>query len=467
MATIDLPNELWFELFQFLPLNALAKVHAVSSRFHDISHSLFFRDFRLDPDQHKPSTGTFRRRLALYSSAPIAQHVRKLVVSFQFGRWLRMNNEPLLTSLNSSNPLVVPLLESLPNFSNLRILEIYFRLESEVHFANLGLQGLPNLQELHVHGGALYSPPTALAAKISVSHFSFSAIPGFHFERSGLGHVLGLRRSFLSMLDPETLCSLTLSPSYDCSPAAWLSADRTIFRSFRKLSSITIGCDGPFIGPVHEFLAELPGLRDLTLRGDYRAYNRFSPGAVSLTRELQSYTGPFEYIPIFLPRTACTRLSIDQYCAPDELYNALEKTECTSSVTDLSLVIHIAELAEWAALAHTLFTLFAHLERLRIRISDVPRDEDWDMLDRSVDADMFDVGALSDLPTILATLLSAPAALSHAVVEWDLCCCTMCLLPSLEDWEEEILVAREVSGVRSPASNIRESAPVYAAPEKE
>ncbi|KAJ6559866.1 hypothetical protein B0H19DRAFT_1260550 [Mycena capillaripes] len=426
----DLPNELWFEIFQNLPRDALCNVHAVSSLFHDISHPLFFRDFNLDPDQHDPDE--FIRRLDMYSSAPIAHFVRKLSISFQFGRWFRTRGDRCLTALNSPNPLIVPLLHSIPKFQSLRILECIFRYDSEVHFANLGLQALPHLEELRMHGGALYcprtSPPSPTATKIRVAHFTFTAIPGIRLDRRG-----ETPRSFLSMLDPETLRSLTLSPSYDCSPGAWLAYDRDIFATFRKLRTVTIGCDGPFLRQIHDFLVQLPALQELTLSGEFRRYTEFaSPPEQTLATTLQSYTGPCEYIPVFLPGTACVRLAINACCTPEELRSTLEATPCTQAVTDLSLQFALTGVCAWtASQAHALFALFPRLETLWLGISDAPLDDDdLDVFDA---AETFDPAALSDLPDSLSAALRAAGTLTQAAVEWDLACDTVCMLPDLHD----------------------------------
>ncbi|KAF8162199.1 hypothetical protein K438DRAFT_302134 [Mycena galopus ATCC 62051] len=426
-AEADLPNELWFEIFKNLSRDALCRVHRVSSLFHDISHALFFRDFTLDPDRHDLSSDEFIERLNMYSSVPIAKHVRRLSVSFQFGRWFRRSG-PLVTALDSPTPLLVPLLESIPSFQNLRVLECSFRFNSEVHFADIGLQALPGLQELRIHGGKLFCPRIPPASKIRVTHFTFTAIPGIALERRRESET---PRSFLSMLDPETLCSLTLSPSYDCSPAAWLAYDCDLFANFRNLTSVNIGCDGPFLRQVHGFLAALPALQHLTLTGDYRRYTEFAPTpGESLSRGLQSYTGPCEYISMFLSETACARLTINACCTPDELCHALEDTPCTSAVTDLSMCLSLAGVCDWTAPVR-FFPLLPRLSTLRIGISDSPLDDDdLDVFDA---AEVFDPAALSDFPDILGAVLRAPVELTQAVIEWDLHYETMGMLPAFDE----------------------------------
>ncbi|KAJ7646014.1 hypothetical protein DFH06DRAFT_581527 [Mycena polygramma] len=429
--SFELPTELWFEIFRNLPSSALCSLHAVSPLFHAITHPMFFRNLTLDPDQH-PEHET-EERLEMYTSDSIVKHVRSLSVSFQFGCW--SSQSAFSTALDSPCPLVAPLLLSIPRFKHIRLLECLFRFDSEVHFAHLGLETLPHLDELRMHGGALYCP-TSLPppAKIRVTHFAYTAIPGI-----GPTHRHDTCRSFLSMLDPDALCALTLSPSNDSSPGAWLSSDRELYPTFRNLRSVSIGCDGPFLRPVHEFLAALPALRSLTLHGRYRRITEFAPEpGVVLRRGLRSYTGPCEYIPSFLPGTACKRLTVMGCVVPAELRAALEDTPCTGAVVHLTLCVLLAEACAWEA-PHLLFALFPRLETLRLGITDSPLDED----DLAVLEPMetLNPSALSDLTRNLSKALHAAGALTQAVIEWDLASETAHMLPNNLSEMRDALVA--------------------------
>ncbi|KAJ7646021.1 hypothetical protein DFH06DRAFT_1332962 [Mycena polygramma] len=349
---------------------------------------MFFRDLALDPDQH-PEDET-EEHLEMYTSDPIAKHVRSLSISFQFGSW--SSQSAFVTALDSPCPLVAPLLLSIPRFKHIRLLECLFRFDSEVHFAHLGLETLPRLDELRIHAGALYCP-TSLPprAKIRVTHFAYTAIPG-------------IRR---------------LLP--------WLAPDRELYSTFRNLRSVSIECDGPFLRPVHAFLAALPALRTLTLHGRYRRITGFAPEpGVVLRRGLRSYTGPCEYIPIFLPGTACKRLTVTGCVVPAELRAALEDTPCTSAVVHLTLCVSLAEACAWEA-PHLLFALFPRLETLRLGITDSPLDEDdMGVLDPM---ETFNPSALSDLASNLSKALHAAGPLTQAVIEWDLAFETAHMLP--------------------------------------
>ncbi|KAJ7167918.1 hypothetical protein C8R46DRAFT_1191915 [Mycena filopes] len=433
-STFDLPNEMWFEIFKTLPILALRRVHSVSTLFHDISHPLFFRDFTLDPDEHDMAKAELIKRLGMYSSDSIAPHVRKLSVSFQFGRWFRTRSGGFITALSSATPLIAPLLRTMSHFHNLRTLECTFRFNSEVHFADLGLQDLPHLRDLRIEGGALFCPAQLPAKKIGVTHFSYTGIPSMSV------HVRRDMRSFISMLDPETLSSLTLAPSYDSSPAVWLAYDHDLFTSFRQLRTVAIECDGPFLRSVHEFLVRLPALEELTLSGAYRSCTEFVPvmDGACLARGLRAFTGPCEYVPLFLPGTACAELTINALCAPDDLRCALKAASCTSSVRSLSLILPLAAFCGGPA-SPTLFDgeLFPRLTALRLRVSDAADDDNPDACDVDME---FDEDALVDLPQRLAAVFrGAPNSLKEAVIEWDVDAETMSMLPALEDLRAAIV----------------------------
>ncbi|KAJ7768226.1 hypothetical protein B0H16DRAFT_1716249 [Mycena metata] len=219
---------------------------------------------------------------------------------------------------------------------------------------------------------------------------------------------------------------------YDCSPAVWLAYDRDLFPIFRQLQTVTIGCDGPFLRPVHDFLAHLPTLQNLTLSGEYRRCTEFAPTPASPTFSpgLQSYTGPCEYIPLFLPGTACTCFALNASCTPADLVHALGPAPgpYTRAVTDLSLLLPLAPFCGLES-PHAL-THFPRLATLRLVISNAPLEDDPDIGDgvETVDAE-----ALVDLPDILAAVLRAPTELAHAVIEWDLSCDVVGMLPALVD----------------------------------
>ncbi|KAJ7768221.1 hypothetical protein B0H16DRAFT_1716245 [Mycena metata] len=191
-----------------------------------------------------------------------------------------------------------------------------------------------------------------------------------------------------------TLSSLTLSPSYGCSPAVWLAYDCDLLPTFRQLRTVTIGCDGPFLRPVHDFLAHLPALQNLTLSGEYRRC------------------------------TDTSRSSPERRCpVPLAPFCGLESP-------------------------HALFTHFPRLATLRLVISNAPLEDDPDMCDgvETVDAEV-----LVDLPDILATVLRAPTELAHAVIEWDLSCDVVGMLPALVDLRALVPQVRIVfeGGVRA------------------
>ncbi|KAK6969446.1 hypothetical protein R3P38DRAFT_3501343, partial [Favolaschia claudopus] len=245
-----------------------------------------------------------------------------------------------------------------------------------------------------------------------------SAIPEIVLDERGEADT---QCSFLSALDPETLISLTMSPSHHCSPGAWLANDSDLFPTFRNLRSVTIDCDGPFIRPVHAFLIQLPALQHLTLTGRFCRSTEFTPTpGCSLPRTLRSFTGPAEYIPLFLADTACTRLAINTCCSPDELYATLLGTPlCVSAVTELEVQFSLAGVCTWKA-PHRLFAAFPKLKTARIRISHPSFYGDGSGVSGPAETQIFRPAYLPGLPCILVSALRACATLSSVVIDWDL-----------------------------------------------
>ncbi|KAJ7135508.1 hypothetical protein C8R46DRAFT_1361977 [Mycena filopes] len=448
-SKFHLPNEMWFEIFKNLPTHALRSVHGVSALFRDISHPLFFRDFTLDPDKYSiHRDDELIARLGMYSSHSIAPHIRKLSVSFQLKSWLQTG---FITALSLPTPLVTPLLQTISHFRNLRTLECKFRSDAAVHFEDLGLQDLPHLRDLRIDGGGLLCPiwPTQLPAqKISVTHFSYTSMPSITL-------FLPLRslRFFLYMLDPSTLSSLTLSAAHNGCPAIWVGGNHDLCASFRALRTVAVECTDSSIHSMHWFLLRLPALEELTLRRPYRdRCTKFEPATDGpcLVRTLRAYSGPVEYLALFLRGTDCAQLTINAVCTPEELRHAVKAAGCTSSVLSLSLIIPVATLHLWDP-PPSLFDdgLFPCLTALRVCVLAFPPDEDDGHAPRRERIILLSSQPLlpKDFPARIAALFhGAPPSLEDTVIEWDV-------------GERDITTANMLSGLKNFHAAVRPHLP--------
>ncbi|KAF7292686.1 F-box domain-containing protein [Mycena indigotica] len=453
-TAFELPNELWTEVLADLPRSSLIHVRMVSRHFYALAHPVFFRSLILDPDHHA-SRGNrdFLGMLQLYTGPHIRKHVRDLSVSFRFARCTRSQR-----CSGKVMPLSGPMLAAIPTFSSLRTLECAFRPTETVDLSALGFHTLPMLDKLTITGGSIACPlQSDPASRLRVAHFAYTDIPGMeHVLQAQLAHHDGAGfRSFLSALDPAYLTALTLRPSYDVSPGAWLSLDAGVHPSFTRLATVDISVDGPFLGPVRSFLAALPALANVVLSGAFRSACDLSldtpawpqtPAPVAMTR-VRRYTGPAEYLArLRLPNlTSITLTSAGCRCAIRGLFKRLDTTQ----VEELALMLPLGYIHEWVDLSFYedeeesicwrnreetdgVFGLFPRLRSLRLRVTDNAED-DKDVLD-AFDVLIDEIGA--DVPNALVSILreadTVKIPLDHVVVEWDVAGATVAALPEME-----------------------------------
>nr|GAT61168.1 predicted protein [Mycena chlorophos] len=465
-AQFELPNELWAEVFGYLPPTELTNVHLTSRRFYALSHPVFFRSLVLDPDHHAMlGNRDFIGVLERYTAPHIRKNVRELTVSFRFGRLTRTQR-----ARGVSVPLKGPMLESLQCFKHLRVLQCAFRNAETVDMATLGFSALPFLDKLTLSGCSLVCPASPTAQRIRVGHFAYTGIPRMeHLLRERRSHPdtgnesdSGVFRSFLSFLDPHTLHTLTLIPSFDVSPGAWLALDHDLYETFTELRKVDVTVDGPFLAPVRNFVEALPNVRDLILHGAFRNVREpsfsgavFHPEAEAArsTGSLRSYTGPAEYLPIFAAGApALTRVEITSASCFCHIRGALTQIP-TQHMTQLSLVLPLGHIHEWIdadePIASRLgeegrtvadfFAWFPKLERLALKVTDNAAacdDEDGDNLDA------FDVQLDSqlaiDVRGALSTIVRSVGVGVGVVVHWDVAERTAAVLPDLAELLAEL-----------------------------
>ncbi|KAJ7059691.1 hypothetical protein C8F01DRAFT_1295743 [Mycena amicta] len=450
----DLPNELWTEVFQDLHPSILVCVHCVSRRFYAISHPILFRSLVLDPDRHAAvGNRDFLGMLHVYTAPHIRKYVRSLSVSFQFGRLTRSQRVP--DGVGTSTSLIDPMFQSIPRFTSLRVLECTFRANWTVDLTNLGLHALPMLDKLMISGCSLLCPVDPLPSdkRIRVAHFAYTAIPGMSHQpaqhRAGQESVGS--RSFLSSLEPTCLRELTLHPTFDVSPGAWLALDQDLYSSFTALRKVDITCDGPFLGPIRTFLSALPALQDIVLHGAFRnvrdvtldtpvSWDSNVSANETIMRQVRTYTGPTEYLSV-LPVPALTSLTLTSANCFCEV-NALLGRVSTSTVKHLSLLLPLGHVHEWIDTSQEqeepvrkfFSSNFPRLESLHLRASDNACDDE-EML---VAFEVLLGEVEEDVPSALISILRAASEsesehirLRHAVVEWNIAPATAAALPDL------------------------------------
>ncbi|KAJ7875489.1 hypothetical protein B0H14DRAFT_2715514 [Mycena olivaceomarginata] len=319
--SLELPPELWSEIFKILPWRSLPAVYAVSSLFSEISRSLLFWEFLFYPRRarEEDTMELEFRRLKFWSSPKIAPHVRKLTVN------LVGIGEKLIR--NSPSPLVLAFLDAIPRFTalqdliccthrtlpmeisalrvsspSLRLFQIHSaRLVPSVHSPSIfarGLAQIPSAETSSASGadpgrreyglGAfamLLTQPVAWATRkiaLNLGIFSYTDMP---FPDPGA-------ESQLRLLDPSSLRRLDLQ-SQSLYAIHHFLGDAPATSSLHNLHVVELTFPEPTFSEIHACLSLLPAIRDLTLNVTGRCTSDAFPEALTITRGRREYASEF------------------------------------------------------------------------------------------------------------------------------------------------------------------------------
>ncbi|KAF7344972.1 hypothetical protein MVEN_01659900 [Mycena venus] len=345
---LEIPSELWVEIFQHIPRRSLASVNSVSSHFRDISHPLLFKEVNVNADNTKPSTENLSARLFFLSSDETAPLVRHLKISMA----LLLNwTDPIEISSHLFDPRVQMIVRAIPCFRNLCILTCVFPGTSEVDLSRLGLSALKNLDELTITAGSLFCTEVPHAMKIrakSASIISFGAHGRLRFLP--VLDLSGMRPLRVALLDKESLSTRWLRDDVDL-----------MYNGPHKLSLI---CGAISFAETHRVLARFPSVRILYIGAE--VHHLAHVPTDHLTSPLESFGGPSELLPLVLPATGCSTLRI-QPCSGEALLQAVCTAGYTPSVTTLHITLSLTHVYEWTA-PHELFAFLPCVTSLQLTI---------------------------------------------------------------------------------------------------
>ncbi|KAK6977209.1 hypothetical protein R3P38DRAFT_2666855 [Favolaschia claudopus] len=192
-----LANELWYEIFAFLPPAAIRNLSSTDRDFHSIVRPFGFSKYHVVPHSHthKPPTAHLERslqRLDFYSSEKIAPHVHSCVVKVP--HWLRVGQQP--AEAGAPHVLMREFYDRLSLFSFLQRLEL-----SGIQITQLGFSGICALPALkHLSLSSVGKQGTIMAGTLTLRVKSLVTIHDFCLG-GPLSHVLS----------PDTLEQLDFS----------------------------------------------------------------------------------------------------------------------------------------------------------------------------------------------------------------------------------------------------------------
>ncbi|KAJ6533375.1 hypothetical protein DFH09DRAFT_1406481 [Mycena vulgaris] len=357
MAPVDIPPELWLQIFTHLPRGALFSISPVSHQFHALSSPRIFSTFRFHPGIYveRCGGGTSLRwaldRLEFWSSDRIAPHVRACFVALYATSIMTRRR-----STDSEPPLGAAVMQAVSRFTNLESLSCNFSFTVEL--LALCLEGLSQLKTLRLHGGHLAQPADSDPPhpQLKITHFAYTDLRA-------------ARASCFAWLDPAALCSLELSPGGPFAIQSLL-ADKAALAACRNLHTLRITFAASAFTRIHACISAFPALRALTVALTDGVRVDASP-LRPLAPHLERYTGPAALLPIVLARAVPEELAVTRGSAA-EVLQALRTAERPEWLAALSLNVSLyADILDGAVLRDVL-GLCPHLVRLTLDMGSDP-----------------------------------------------------------------------------------------------
>jgi hypothetical protein len=239
---------------------------------------------------------------------------------------------------------------------NLKSLHIYFwSKDTHADLSRLGLETLENLDELAITGCSFHSRNNPVA-KIRVNRLSLRFCNFTHHSKG----LPGLRRSFLPVIDPQALRQLTLH--FDSSIfTEWLEDDASPPTAFPNLRELRL-TGSVSRAQLDKIFARFPSIRRFSIES-------LKDTATPLAVELNAFTGPCTLLPLVLPHTGCSELTLDisGLYRGGNLAHYLAAAGRAPSVTSLNLTLSSARLGAWEA-PYDAFSLIPNVTELRLII---------------------------------------------------------------------------------------------------
>ncbi|KAJ6546755.1 hypothetical protein DFH09DRAFT_1506527 [Mycena vulgaris] len=298
----QVPDELWVEVFKYLPKTCLRDVSSTYRTFSRISRPLVFSDF----DFHPYAVGAGDRRLL-----PSATEVKRSFERLNF--WCSPEIAPLVRSCkitawvwyprtfsDTETPyiLLAAFFDRLSCFARLQTLYALC-----IDFTQIGVVGLcrlPVLTRLHIVNCIVAARERANTTALSLKVSSFI----LEREREGVDH-------WITLLDPDYLREMDVELSSHV--FARTVANRSPFPHVHKLSAI-----------MDNSLTMRWGGADPTVH------------ISGLLPALTEYTGPCNTLCLFLPRETLTHL-VTPRCLPADFLRQLEGIGTPHNIPSLDL----------------------------------------------------------------------------------------------------------------------------------
>ncbi|KAJ6500905.1 hypothetical protein C8R45DRAFT_83395 [Mycena sanguinolenta] len=314
---MDVPTEVWLEIFSTLERHHLIPLYRVSRTLHRISRPLLLRHFAFHPyaaingdetsdDFLIPREVEFHyamQRFRFWASDNVAPLVRECTIA----PWNIAYEERYryVSCYDGGDILLQIFFELLPRFTSLAKLSALY-----VRFNQLSIDAicsLPNLEEIEL-GKCPVDEGVTICPHSNVTRLKFLDKGPSHSYKEALGGVQG----WSSIVNPQTLTHLSLLPL--CAITAFLDINGAEFPNVESLDVCIYSWNSDIVA-LHRF----PAVRRLHLSTDVLGS---PPQAAALFPLLDTYRGPPGFLLLLDARAAPRQLEIDG-CMPQRLSQTL------------------------------------------------------------------------------------------------------------------------------------------------
>ncbi|KAF7376512.1 hypothetical protein MSAN_00067200 [Mycena sanguinolenta] len=331
----QVPNELWLDIFRYLPRDTIETISLTSSTFRDVSRPFLFAHFDFHPYAVGKAGAILLppnividealERLEFYTSDDIARHVRSCkIIAWQSPLWRKIGaawSSCKFSVTDSPHTLIAPFFARLDKFTGLQS----FHAE-EIHFTQSAVASLCRASSLadfrlvrctFAAGERIDTP----SLHLGVSRFSY-----LHDEFS-LKDGIGL---WIPLLRLDTIRELELT----CNPNI-IGESMGSVPLFPLVHTLTITVGGRGGSYNLSVLSHFPAVEVFSTNA-----SPDSPVTVSTVLPvLRQYAGPCETIALFLPRSTLTHLAIPQ-CSPRVFIEQLNGNQGPSNMLSLRVAFN-------------------------------------------------------------------------------------------------------------------------------
>ncbi|KAJ7842818.1 hypothetical protein B0H14DRAFT_1022468 [Mycena olivaceomarginata] len=389
----DVPDEIWTEIFNHLPRNALMQVHLTQRRLRAISRPLLFRQFHFHPQSHNgTSLDIASQRLQFWVSSEISPLVRRCCVGprLWLGGWGTVQWSLLAEFFNSFH-----------HFANLRYLTVAEVDHNAKFVRNLRL--LPHLTHLEIRNCKIINEEIADLATLpplEISEFAYRGLVSESYPQHWFPFLLRSKLHYLSI-------------SYD----QWLFAHILSGDAFPYVTRLELSIKARTLLSNLRILAKFPATEVLTLCNDSSlpadgSGERGEP-PIPLSDVLASlgeYRGPYGLLDMFLPIPSLRRLVLP-CIKPDEHLPKLQSINTPNRITSLDVRFSDFSHGDLRAICG----LFPHLTDLRIKVI-IPHWREYEYEYYVNEQSSWEVYGLFD---DLADNLPFPASISRLAIHWE------------------------------------------------